>query len=514
MRGESGQSAYDLWVGDVISPEGLEDPHNPGELWPKHKTTLHDFWEYLTGVAMYPEIPDEETGKPGAPIAIISGRPNVIVQYVNQANNEFVSWEDGSVAYIVYNDAGEIAPNAVVKGLPGIDSDKEYTADDKGFFIIPKEDLPENEPLDDRRGTTSYVTYRNSQGQTVTGVSAGNTLVPNRMQVRIRLGCYYYNPSGNTPSVVLDGTYMTFPSIIVERRSGGSGEDGWQMIPSYLGNLNQQIIASVLDNPDNVIFDTTTPKLSAHATDASRINLSIVNSLRINRLKKAASYYMPTADLWDGHETFFTLFLNSYYGETPHLVIQNRATPTGPNLVCPLVIEMAPIQAMPMITNIRVTSLDAATHQFFARVEGDIDIIGANIDDDLLFRRNFYRQYRELRLPPDGHRAYIIRYTPIVESRTVVDSLRQFVVRFNVTGSNMNNSNNPASITNRAFSILTPRLGASVLLECSSSYFYSLNTVGYLKAATGPLVPTYQYMIERRNLKEYTFTNIPVTYIP
>jgi len=167
-----------------------------------------------------------------------------------------------------------------------------------------------------------------------------------------------------------------------------------------------------------------------------------------------------------------------------------------------------------MITNIRVFNYHGA-NQFFDRVAGDIDITGADIDESLLFRPNLLRQSRQFYLPQESRLAYIIRYVPVVAYPTeipAINALRQFVVRFNVTGSNMNNSNSPASITNPGFSILTPRLGASVLLESNSSHFYSLNTIGYLRAATGSLLPTYQYMIEKRNLKEYVFPNIPATY--
>ena len=47
--GTDGLSAYELWVKDVKSENGLEDPKNPGSLWPKDKTTVADFYEYLKG---------------------------------------------------------------------------------------------------------------------------------------------------------------------------------------------------------------------------------------------------------------------------------------------------------------------------------------------------------------------------------------------------------------------------------------------------------------------------------
>ena len=47
--GSDGLSAYELWVKDVTGGKGLEDPKHPGSLWPKDKTTVADFYEYLKG---------------------------------------------------------------------------------------------------------------------------------------------------------------------------------------------------------------------------------------------------------------------------------------------------------------------------------------------------------------------------------------------------------------------------------------------------------------------------------
>lgn len=57
--GKDGLSAYDLWVADVTSPQGLEDPHEPGRLWDPSRTTLQDFWYYLQGAS-------GSDGSPGA----------------------------------------------------------------------------------------------------------------------------------------------------------------------------------------------------------------------------------------------------------------------------------------------------------------------------------------------------------------------------------------------------------------------------------------------------------------
>lgn len=60
--GSNGKSAYELWVLDVTSPVGLEDPKNPGVKWDSSRTSLSDFYEYLRGAAGA----DGENGKDGS----------------------------------------------------------------------------------------------------------------------------------------------------------------------------------------------------------------------------------------------------------------------------------------------------------------------------------------------------------------------------------------------------------------------------------------------------------------
>ncbi len=47
--GSAGKSAYELWVADVTSPTGLEDPKNPGSKWDPDRTSIADFYDYLRG---------------------------------------------------------------------------------------------------------------------------------------------------------------------------------------------------------------------------------------------------------------------------------------------------------------------------------------------------------------------------------------------------------------------------------------------------------------------------------
>ena len=490
QNGAQGQSAYDLWVQEVTSLAGIEDPHNPGHLWPKDKTTTQDFWDFLRGNDGKPgetEQPGGETGQPGGDIKIILGKANVIPLYVNQSYNEFVRWEDGGVGYIVYNDVGDPAAGAEVKGLPGIkDPGKIYIADANGFFLVPKEDLPDNENISMRRGT-ALVTYTNSQSLLVNNeISAPNTYVPNRMYVRLRL---------QTDPDILDGTYMRCRDIVVERETDGGV---WQQIPAYLGDLRQRITAYALtDQTDPASYNT-----ESYSTDIDTINISISSTMRINRLRKRASYYHPvtTSPLeWDGNDHYFTLVLKGYYGETPQ-----TAT----------VIKMAPVQAMPMITNVEAFNysppVNAGDIGYFGRITGMMDISGATIDNSLLFKSTLETQS----LTTSGGSPYTYYY-PATDDRAAVDNLSQFRVTFLLTSSFSTYDYSP-SISNPNFSIGTPRIGSSVVLACSGSYFYPLNTIGYLRFASGTDGDTGTLTIMRRtttvNGWRYDFPDMPVSY--
>lgn len=49
--------------------------------------------------------------------------------------------------------------------MPGISAEKVYTADDKGEFIVPKEDLPEIQDINLRWGTVKEVTIAGKEPQ-------------------------------------------------------------------------------------------------------------------------------------------------------------------------------------------------------------------------------------------------------------------------------------------------------------------------------------------------------------
>lgn len=71
--GANGLSAYDLWIKEV--EQGVNDPHNPGQIWDKNKTEKNDFWYFLTGA-------DGKDGKNGS-TPTIGGNGNWVIDGVD-----------------------------------------------------------------------------------------------------------------------------------------------------------------------------------------------------------------------------------------------------------------------------------------------------------------------------------------------------------------------------------------------------------------------------------------------
>ena len=237
-NGTNGKSAYELWK-EYISSGNVDNPHNPDQKWPADRNKQTDFWDFLTGKSSVIEI---EVGK-----------YNVIPEYWNSSLKEYVIPSDGSVLYTVYDKAGKkVTAGVTVSGLPGVSSTETFTTNAEGQFKVAWNQLPDMVELSKRKGSVSV---------TVNGVqetSAGNTLVPNRVNVRATITSaylYYYSNTNIDDYKVLritysferqvDGEWGKYPTLITTPY--------YSMASAKVKNINQPVNEENLDK-DKFIF--------------------------------------------------------------------------------------------------------------------------------------------------------------------------------------------------------------------------------------------------------------------
>ncbi len=179
--GKDGLSAYELWKIEV--EKGLENPHDPGNNWPKDQTDMDDFWEYLRGE----DGKDGQDGEDGESIVVqepVKGSYNVIAMYAanGQEAQEYVDWANGKVQYVVYDTELKELSGATVTMTFG-ETTKTYTSGDGGIFYVDNTDLPfrENDPINSLQSVTLQV-----NGTTHSDLPK-NTYIPSQIQVRLRL---------------------------------------------------------------------------------------------------------------------------------------------------------------------------------------------------------------------------------------------------------------------------------------------------------------------------------------
>lgn len=139
-NGSNGLSAYELWV--IAVGEGLENPHSktePKENWPKDKTSMADFWEYLRG----------SDGKNGE-----SDIGTLVEDYIltfkhirsTHTDNEYDP-ETGDV-YITIKDRNEKplrkGTQVTFEDYFGLSEGKTYSVDENSNIKIDCKDLPKN----------------------------------------------------------------------------------------------------------------------------------------------------------------------------------------------------------------------------------------------------------------------------------------------------------------------------------------------------------------------------------
>lgn len=478
-NGVNGLSAYELWKNDLAkrcnTPEALTN-HREGGTWDCEKNTLDDFYNYLRGKDGKDGEDGKdgrpgEPGKPGAEVTIVRGIPNVIAQYSQSEFGEYVRTTDGGVLYKVYDEQGEPAPRAVVKGMPGIDAEKTYTANDQGEFILPKEDLPEIQDINLRWGTVKEITLPGKSPQ----VSAKNTYVPNRVRIRMIL-------RDNNNSLT-DKQYLYF---FIQRKL--NPEDEWQNIPSYLPNSGNRALDSYQvsdkDSPISIIADKKLATSMYYNTSTGYYIYNIDTNRFIQ--ENPGGFKNSQSEFWNGKDIYYTVKAReSYYGQAYQW-----------NGVCLL----APYQMGPLLKSIKLKNITNEKEPSFSSAEGILDF--SRIDFSKIYKGSTKRIIKE-----NGMDLVL----PETYTEEEAKQLKMAYVRFKFQSSaglqEASSSGNPSSNEAAGFKVFSPFLNSVITIERNStSYFYTF-TQGYLKKRENEDT----YYIENYN-KSYSFPEVQVTY--
>lgn len=439
LDGVDGLSAFELWREEVA--KGLNNPHKPGTEWPKDEVSMDDFWVYLSGK----DGKDGIAGKPGEPgqtIEIVTGVPNVIAQYSQQEFGEYVRTSDGGVLYKVYDNVGQLAPGAIVKGFPGLSPDKTYTANANGEFIIPKEDLPKGKEINELVGKVEQVTYVKSTGTTVTEESAANTYVPNKIDVRLKRSANLY----------LSTTQTAIP-LLVERNLN-QPESTWEKIPTYLGGTKQKFHSFELrDKTVPTSFDETTPNhtSSNHDLTASTIYIYVKRHL----IKPSYLKVLPTGYTeWDKKDHFYIVQMDSFYGEKP---------------LSPVIFRSAPMQYVPMIKNFTAKGYSDILN---AVAEITVEFDASELDPNLIYSTYSIDKTVEI----DGVNYEYYEPTQLQNAQSAKIFQINFTYAHPTGEATANNNSNRGSFDNLVSTISNVHVMSQVYVSPSSSNYLHSNS--------------------------------------
>lgn len=384
FTGGDGLSAYQIWKIEV--GKGLDHPKTPGADWPKTQTELEDFWRYLRGA----------DGKDGGAFVIEKGIYNVIVQYQNEINDEFVSPEDGSVVYLVYDndwDGAEgttpnLVPNAYVKSIPGLPEDTVIRADENGRLVITKDILPQGKADEDRFGSCLV-----SKNGIEYDESASNTYVPEKVDIRFRL-------RGTTANSVRLLSGVVRVDVVVERRTELNG--AWERIPAHLSGGRS------LNQPTKHYFvaDSTSYTIAENATGWGSYGIG-------NNISSASAYfdlgrprvfspYLKDAwvdidtngrrEDWNGSSPqYMVTRLESYYGEKAQLMRVDNLGEEN-EVAKPVIFRRVPIQYLPIIKNVTMTEKmhsDLYNIDYYSNTKGEID--KSSVKSGYFFKTNLHQ---------------------------------------------------------------------------------------------------------------------------
>ena len=453
INGSNGLSAHELWKNDLAkfcsTTDALID-HKNGGVWDCEKNTLKDFYDYLHGKDGKDGEDGKdgkpgEPGKPGTEVTIIKGIPNVIAQYSQSEYGEYVRTTDGGVLYKVYDETGQIAPKAQVKGMPGINAEKTYITNENGEFIVPKEDLPEIQDINLRWGTVKEVTLAGKLPQE----SAKNTYVPNRVRMRMILR--------DNSNSLYDYQYLYF---YIQRKV--NPEDQWQNIPSYLPNSGSRNLdayrVSDKNNPNSILPDKKLYSNQSYSSNNGGYYYYIYTYRFIQ--ENPGKFKNNQSEYWDGSDVYYTVKAREpYYGETFQW-----------NGVCLL----APYQMGPTLKTLKLKIISNGEAPSFSSAEGELDF--SKIDFTRIYKSSTTRVVKENGMD------YV---EPIAYTEEEASKLKMAYITFRYTSTagsqEASSSNNRSSAEVPTFKVFAPFLNSSIYIDSgNSSYFYRYYQ-GYLR---------------------------------
>ena len=453
INGSNGLSAHELWKNDLAKFCGTTDAlidHKNGGVWDCEKNTLKDFYDYLHGKDGKDGEDGKdgkpgEPGKPGTEVTIIKGIPNVIAQYSQSEYGEYVRTTDGGVLYKVYDETGQIAPKAQVKGMPGINAKKTYITNENGEFIVPKEDLPEIQDINLRWGTVKEVTLAGKLPQE----SAKNTYVPNRVRMRMILR--------DNSNPLYDYQYLYF---YIQRKV--NPEDQWQNIPSYLPNSGSRNLdayrVSDKNNPNSILPDKKLYSNQSYSSNNGGYYYYIYTYRFIQ--ENPGKFKNNQSEYWDGSDVYYTVKAREpYYGETFQW-----------NGVCLL----APYQMGPTLKTLKLKIISNGEAPSFSSAEGELDF--SKIDFTRIYKSSTTRVVKENGMD------YV---EPIAYTEEEASKLKMAYITFRYTSTagsqEASSSNNRSSAEVPTFKVFAPFLNSSIYIASDySSYFYRYYQ-GYLR---------------------------------
>ena len=479
INGSNGLSAHELWKNDLAKRCGTTDAlidHKNGGVWNCEKNTLNDFYDYLRGKDGKDGEDGKdgkpgEPGKPGTEVTIIKGIPNVIAQYSQSEYGEYVRTTDGGVLYKVYDETGQIAPKAQVKGMPGINAEKTYITNENGEFIVPKEDLPEIQDINLRWGTVKEVTLAGKTPQE----SAKNTYVPNRVRMRMILR--------DNSNSLYDYQFLYF---YIQRKV--NPEDQWQNIPSYLPNSGSRNLdayrVSDKNNPNSILSD----KKLYSSQNSSSNNGGYYYYIYTYRFiqENPGKFKNNQSEYWDGSDVYYTVKAREPdYGETFQW-----------NGICLL----APYQMGPTLKTLKLKIISNGEAPSFSSAEGELDF--SKIDFTRIYKSSTTRVVKENGMD------YV---EPIAYTEEEANKLKMAYITFRYTSTagsqEASSSNNRSSAEVPTFKVFAPFLNSSIYIDNGNSSYFYIYYQGYLRKGKDEKT----FIIENYN-SSYELPEVQVIY--